>query len=214
MRSNPEAQIRSPGMRAGRWRVPHDSRTQRRSEGRTGQVPRVRADAGRTPRGPLGPRGANPDGPGGADGAGRLSRRPDPARIRRFWHGHGHVRPPQRGSRTRLFVGADLVDGPRDGPVRDPSVGQRGAEDALAPAAGDGRDHRGVRPDRARLWQRCLGDRDHRHPHRGLLRPERHEGLDVVRADRRRRARLRPAGRAHAARSWSRRPARVSRPRR
>ena len=202
-------------MAAGRSRISHDAGTRRRPEGRTGGVPRIRAHRDRAARRPLGSRGADPGRADRPDGACGIPRRPGPGRIRRVRHGHDHVRPPQRGVRAGLLLGAEPADGPRDGRSSPSCAGAaRRLEEAMAAAAGHRRGDRGLRPDRARAPAATPPASRPRRARRGLLRPERDQGVDHVRADRRRRAHLRPAGRPDAARSWSSAGRRASRPRR
>ena len=110
------------------------------------------------------------------------------------------LRPDHAGARARRLGPALLrlrPVGPRD--VSDLRLRLEGAEGQVDPEAREGRGARLLRPDRAGLRLQPRRDAHDREEGRRLLRPERRQGLDHQRLDRRRRRRLGEARRRRSA---------------
>ena len=151
-RREPPRPAGCPGLRRGRDPAPH---------------PRV----GREGRGPS--RTLREDGRAG------LPRRPDPRGLGRRRDGLRELRSAVRGAGAGRYRVPGRPERPRRAELAGaPPVGDRRAEDALARAAGEGREACDVRADRARGRHGC-GEPGHDGPaRRRFLPPERPEDLD------------------------------------
>ena len=117
---------------------------------------------------------------------------PIPEELRRLRLRLRQPCPGLRRARVRRHLPARCDERPRRAqqPGAAP-VGDRGAEAALADPAGPRREARHLWSDRAERWQRCRLHRDHRHPRRRFLHPQRRQDVDLAGRCRRSLPRLR-----------------------